>query len=56
MYDAVWLNVNLATMRDGDAPYGAVRDGAIAVKAGRIAWVGPRKECKDKAAIEHDAL
>jgi len=55
MYDAVWLNVNLATMRDGDAPYGAVRDGAIAVKAGRIAWVGPRKECKDKAAIEHDA-
>ena len=32
MHDAVWLNVNLATMRDGDAPYGAVRDGAIAVK------------------------
>ena len=30
MHDAVWLNVNLATLRDGDAPYGAVRDGAIA--------------------------
>src|SRR4026209_280663 len=55
MHDAVWLNANLATMREDDAPYGAVRDGAIAVKGGRIAWAGPRKEWKDKAAIEHDA-
>lgn len=55
MHDAIWLNANLATMREGDAPYGAVRDGAIAVKGGRIAWVGPRREWKDKAAIEHDA-
>jgi hypothetical protein len=55
MHDAVWLNANLATMREGEFPTAQFRDGAIAVKAGRIAWVGPRKEWKDKAAIEHDA-
>ena len=54
MHDTVWLNANLATMREGEAPYGAIRDGAIAVKDGRIAWVGPRSEWKDKAAVEHD--
>jgi imidazolonepropionase len=26
------------------APYGAVRDGALAVRDGRIAWIGPRSE------------
>ena len=55
MYDAVWLNASLAILREGDAPYGAIRDGAIAVKDGRIAWIGPRNEWKDKAAVEHDA-
>jgi imidazolonepropionase len=55
VHDAVWLNANLATLREGDAAYGAVRDGAIAVKDGRIAWIGPRTEWKDKAATEHDA-
>jgi imidazolonepropionase len=55
IHDAVWLNANLATMRDGGAPYGALRDGAIAVKGGRISWVGARSEWIDKAAIEHDA-
>ncbi|MDA1117683.1 MAG: imidazolonepropionase [Proteobacteria bacterium] len=54
MDDALWLNANLATMA-GAAPYGALRDGAIAVKDGRIAWVGPRKECRRKAVREHDA-
>ena len=55
MHDAVWLNANLATLREGDVPYGAIRDGAVAVKDGRIAWVGPRSEWKGKAAVEHDA-
>ena len=55
MHDTVWLNANVATMREGEAPYGAIRDGAIAVKDGRIAWVGPRGEWKDRAAVEHDA-
>ncbi|MBS0336378.1 MAG: imidazolonepropionase [Proteobacteria bacterium] len=44
MYDTLVLNANLATMRAGGAPYGAVRDGAIGIAGGRIAWVGPRAE------------
>jgi len=55
MQDAVWLNANLATLREGGAPYGEIRDGAIAVKDGRIAWVGPRSEWKGRAAQENDA-
>ena len=55
MHDAVWLNANLATMCEGQAPYGEIRDGALAVKDGLISWVGPRSEWKDKAMAEHDA-
>lgn len=40
MWDTIWLNVNLATMRADDKPYGAIERGALAVKDGRIAWVG----------------
>jgi hypothetical protein len=43
MHDAVWLNANLATMRDGGTPYGALRDGAIAVK-GWSHFVGRRAQ------------
>jgi len=41
MHDAIWVNAQLATMRPG-SHYGALRDGALAVKDGRIAWVGER--------------
>ena len=39
--DLVVVNVALATMRSG-TPYGAVRDGAVAVRDGRITWLGAR--------------
>jgi imidazolonepropionase len=39
MWDAMWINANLATMA-GPEPYGAVRDAAIAVDAGKIAFAG----------------
>lgn len=41
--DLLIVNVDLATM---DAPhgYGEIRDGALALKAGRIAWIGRRSE------------
>ena len=55
MPDAVWLNANLATMRAGGPPYGEIRDGAIAVSGGRVAWIGKRSEWSGKAALEHDA-
>ena len=40
--DSLWVNVHLATMMPG-IPYGALRDGALAVYDGKIAWVGERK-------------
>ncbi|OEZ58817.1 imidazolonepropionase [Duganella sp. HH105] len=41
MWDVLFTNVHLATMADG---YGEIRDAAIAVKDGRIAWLGPKAE------------
>jgi imidazolonepropionase len=54
MHDTVWLNANLATMAGG-APYGEIRDGAVAATGGRISWIGPRSAWKDKARQEVDA-
>ncbi|RSZ56758.1 imidazolonepropionase [Massilia atriviolacea] len=48
--DALFTNVHLATMEQG---YGELRDGAIAVADGRIAWLGPRAEAP-RAASVHD--
>ncbi|MGQ0663150.1 MAG: imidazolonepropionase [Pseudomonadota bacterium] len=54
-FDAVWLNANLATMAAGTA-YGAIRDGALGVKDGRIAWVGARSRLpKSGRGVVHDA-
>jgi imidazolonepropionase len=51
-WDALWTNVHLATMADG---YGEIRDAAIAVRDGRIAWLGKRSELPPHhAAVEHD--
>lgn len=44
-WDQVWIDVNVATMSPSvSAPYGAITDAAIAVKGGKIAWVGPRSD------------
>ncbi len=40
--DRLWLGGHLATMTTGAAPYGAIRDAAIGVRDGCIAWIGPR--------------
>lgn len=45
MWDNLWLDARLATMADDiDAPYGAIQKAALAVKDGRIAWLGPQTE------------
>jgi imidazolonepropionase len=45
MFDRAWLDARLCTMVPrGDDPLGLVEDGAVAVRDGRIAWVGPRAE------------
>ncbi|MBE9606745.1 imidazolonepropionase [Acetobacteraceae bacterium H6797] len=55
MFDRIWLNAHLATMTpDAEAALGVIRDGAIAAKDGRIAWVGPRVELPDTAETVTD--
>ncbi|MBY6096552.1 imidazolonepropionase [Ferrimonas balearica] len=42
-WDQLWIEVNLATMDPAqNGPYGAIEDGAVAIKDGKIAWLGPR--------------
>ncbi len=43
-WDSLWIDANVATMALGPLPYGAIRDGAVAMHDGRIAWVGPRRD------------
>lgn len=38
--DRVWTHARVATLADTGGPYGIIADGAIAVRGGRIAWVG----------------
>ncbi len=40
--DSVWAGADLVTMRDGH--YNLIEDGAIAVRQGKIVWIGPRAE------------
>lgn len=43
--DKLWTNARLATMSAAvDTPYGAVEDGVIAARDGRIVYAGPRHE------------
>jgi imidazolonepropionase len=49
--DLLFVGAHLATLADGG--YGIVEDGALAVRAGRIAWTGPRAEAP-RAARVHD--
>jgi imidazolonepropionase len=50
-WDVLYTNVHLATMVEG---YGELRGGAIAVKDGRIAWLGAAGDAPDTAAAVHD--
>ena len=52
MWDTLWLDAHIATMVAGAAPYGAIRDGAIAAKDGRIAWIGKRADLPSEDARE----
>ncbi|GAM96707.1 imidazolonepropionase [alpha proteobacterium U9-1i] len=50
MFDTLWIDCNIATMVAGAAPYGAISNGALGVKDGRIAFVGKRVDLKDESA------
>jgi imidazolonepropionase len=43
-WDDLWLDAHLATMAPGGDAYGTIADGALAVRDGRIAWVGARAD------------
>ncbi len=43
-WDTLLTNLRLATMVAGGAPYGAIEDGAIAIRDRRIAWVGAARD------------
>jgi imidazolonepropionase len=40
-YDTIWIDAHLATMEPGGPGFGSIDRGAIASRAGEIAWVGP---------------
>ncbi len=44
MWDRLYIGGHAATMTSGGAPYGAIRDAAVAVADGALAWVGPAAE------------
>jgi imidazolonepropionase len=51
-WDSLWVDVHLATMEpDG---YGEIRDGAIAVHDGHIAWLGKRSALPKGAKAKHN--
>lgn len=51
-FDAVWINANIATMAAEDSAYGVIERAALAVKDGRIAYVGPRQDMPEFNALE----
>src|SRR5690242_5536450 len=56
MYDQLWINARLATMRERAGHYGAVQDAALAVKDDRIAYAGPMRDLPERNARDtHDA-
>ena len=48
MWDSIWINAHLATLRDGKN--GIIRRAALAADQGRIAWVGARADLPGEPA------
>jgi len=44
VWDRVWIGIDLATMDAGNDSIGHIGDGALAIRDGRIAWLGTRAE------------
>lgn len=55
-YDRLLTDCHVATMTQGEVPYGAIQDAAILIKDGRIAWVGPRADLPVHKAVDTDRL
>jgi imidazolonepropionase len=46
-WERLWVNCHIATMAGADPFYGAIDDGAVAVRGDRIVWVGEREQLPD---------
>ena len=55
-FDRLITDCRLATMGEVGEPYGAVEDGALLVRDGRIVWVGARDGLPTHQAVETDRL
>jgi imidazolonepropionase len=51
-WDRIWIGANIATMVAGAEPYGNIKNAALAVKGGRIAWIGSAGEGEARAAAQ----
>ena len=54
--DRLITDCRLATMVEGGAAYGAIEDGALLIREGRIAWVGARADLPAHLAVETERL
>ena len=52
--DSLWLGADLVTMQGGK--YQTIEDGALAVKSGKLVWLGPRKAMPAFTAREQHQL
>ena len=52
--DLLLIDARIATMSGDD--YGVIDDGAIAISAGKITWIGERRDLPDHAAADTRAL
>lgn len=55
-WDLLLTDIRLATMRAGEANYGVIEDGALAILDGRIDWVGIQAELPNKHAAATQSL
>jgi imidazolonepropionase len=55
-WDLLLTDVNLATMREGGLPWGAIENAALAIGNGNIAWLGPAAELPPGAAKQTRSL
>jgi imidazolonepropionase len=55
-WDLLLTDARIATMRRGAADYGLIEDGAIAIKNGKLAWLGRASDIPDQSAAETRSL
>lgn len=53
-WDRIWLGADLATMEGSADDIGHIADAALAIKDGRIAWIGSRAQLQDLRWSAHE--